>query len=86
MTDKKFIEGIRVFAPNAKAPEFVKAEIVITLNDLVKFCKENPDLLTEYNGQKQLKLSVKAGSKGYYAEVNNWQPKTQKQDAGDLPF
>ena len=34
------------------APEFVKATLIVSLNELVQFCKDNEKLLTEYKGQK----------------------------------
>lgn len=76
-------KGIRVFAPRDKAPEFVKGQIVIGLNELVKFCKDNPELLSEYKGEKQLKLNLLSGKDGLYTVVD-----TYKKDAvkDDLPF
>lgn len=80
MSDKKFIKGIRAFKPKV---DFIKAELVISLNELVQFCKENPDMLTEYNGVKQLKIQVKETKDGkVYVDLNNYQPK----EKSDLPF
>ena len=64
MTDKIYPKGIRVFGPHEKAPAFVKGSVIITLNELVKFCKENPQLLTEYNGEKQLRLQMQDARTG----------------------
>ncbi len=58
MSDVIFPEGIRTFPPHANAKPFVKGTIIITLNELIAFCKNNPSYLTEYNGNKQLKLSI----------------------------
>lgn len=85
MSETVFPKGIRVFDPHAKAPSFIKASIVITLNELVKFCKENPDLLTEYNGEKQIKLQLvekKAG--GLSMTVDTYKPKAAAPN--DPPF
>lgn len=80
MSDKKFIKGIRAFKPKV---DFIKAELVISLNELVQFCKENPDMLTEYNGVKQLKIQVKETKDGkVYVDWNNYQSK----EKSDLPF
>lgn len=91
--DKKLVQGIRVFNPHANAPAFVKASIVITLNDLVKFGKDNPELLTEYNGAKQLKLQMLESRDGkLYVAVDTYKPgaTTQSQQVPDpteqLPF
>lgn len=86
MADKVYPKGVMVFSPRANAPEFVKGSIVISLNELVKFCKENPVLLTEYKGEKQLKLQLKEGNKGLYAEVDTYQPGAKKEESSDLPF
>lgn len=81
MIDKKFIEGIRAFKPKK---DFIKAELVISLNELVKFCKDNPEFLTEYNGVKQLKIQVKESKDGkVYVAHNDWKPSEAKTD---LPF
>lgn len=88
-------EGIRTFAKSDKAPEFVLGTIVITLNDLVKFGKEHPELLTEYNGQKQLKLQClkRKDGKGITLTVDTFKPQQQAQqqvnnntNVDDLPF
>ncbi len=90
MTDKKanYPEGIRAFSPHEKAPEFVKGTIVITPNQLVTWLKANPGYLKDYKGEKQLRLSLKAGTKGLYLEVDTYEPQSKtftKQDT-DLPF
>lgn len=90
--EKIYPKGIMCFPKGDKAPEFVLGTVLITLNDLITFCKENPNLLTEYKGQKQLKLSLKNGNKGIYMEVDTFKPTSQnsaqqnsnKKD--DLPF
>lgn len=81
MADQKFIDGIKAFKPKA---DFIKAELVISLNQLVKFCKDNPELLSEYKGEKQLKVQVKESKSGtWYAALNEYKPKDKD---GDLPF
>ena len=87
MADKKYPQGVMVFGPRQGAPDFVKGSIVITLNELIQYCKDNPDLLTEYNGKKQLRLQLKDGNKGLYAEVDTYKPATgKKEDDTQLPF
>lgn len=86
MADKVYPKGVMVFSPRANAPEFVKGSIVISLNELVKFCNENPGLLTEYKGEKQLRLQLKEGNKGLYAEVDTYQPGAKKEEEEKLPF
>ena len=89
MADKNFPEGIRAFAPHEKAPEFVKASIVVTPNQLVTWLKANPSFLKDYKGEKQLRLVLKSGTKGLYLEVDTYEPKakTFTKDADEsLPF
>lgn len=85
MTDKIFPKGIRTFAPKQGAPDFVLGDVVITLNELVKFCKENEGLLSEYNGEKQLKLQITKSQKGTIVfAVNTYKKGSNNND--DLPF
>lgn len=79
MADKIYPKGIRVFAPRSGAPSFVKGSVVVNPNELVRWLKENSGLLTEYKGEKQLKLDLLEGKDGLYMAVN-----TFKKD--DLPF
>lgn len=84
MADKVFPKGVMAFAPHGSAPDFVKGAIVISLNELVKFCKENQHLLTDYKGEKQLKLQLLDGKKGLYLQVDTY--KKDKQQEESLPF
>lgn len=85
MAEQIFPKGVRVFDPHAKAPGFVKGSIVITLNELVQFCKDNPDYLSEYNGQKQLRLQITEKKQGgLMITVDTYKKETAAKD--DLPF
>ena len=53
-----FPVGIRTFERNAKAPEFILGTAVITIDELYDWCKEHPELITQYNGKDQLKLTI----------------------------
>jgi hypothetical protein len=77
-TEKIFCDGVRAFPPHEKAPSWVKGSIVITLNQLVKFCKEHPELLTEYNGEKQIKLQLQESKKGGLSLVVDTYKKEEK--------
>ena len=90
MADKTFPKGIRIFAPRDGAPDFVMGGMVITLNELVQFCKDNPNLLTEYKGEKQLKCQLLESKEGKpYAVVDEYKGKSSSsgsQSNDDLPF
>jgi len=85
MSDVKFVEGLRLFNKHEKAPDFVIGSMVISLNELVKFCKDNPDLLTDYKGVKQLKLQLQKSKQGNLIAVIDTYKKEDKKDES-LPF
>ena len=82
--EKVYPKGIRVFDKNPKQPDFVKGTMIITLNELLQFCKENEGLLSEYNGQKQLKCQILEGDKGIYMVVDTFSPDASKQNINKL--
>ena len=102
MADQILPKGLRFFNKKDSQPDFVIGACVITLNELVQFAKDNPALLSEYNGEKQLRLQVlKSAAGNLYAAVDTWkptgntqpaanntmnQPATQLPDTGGLPF
>lgn len=70
MSEIKFISGLRVYAPHAKAPEFVKGAIVIKTRELIEWLGEH------YEEEVRLDIKVsKAGS--WYASVNDYKPKQE---------
>ena len=80
--EQKFPKGIRAFKPRETAPDFVVTELVVNLKELGIFWRENDDLLTDYKGEDQLKLTVlksKDGTK-HNIQVNTFKPKS------DVPF
>ncbi len=91
MADRKYPEGIRVFSPRQGSPDFLRGSILITPNVLFKWLKENENLLTEYEGQKQINLDLLDGNKGLYVAVNTYKkdakPKDDiNNDSDSLPF
>jgi hypothetical protein len=75
MADNKLLEGIRLFKKKDSQPDFVLATGVITPNALVAFLKANPDLLSEYNGEKQVRIQVLKSKDGNpYVAVDTWKP------------
>lgn len=90
-------QGLRFFNKKATQPEFVIGALVITLDDLQAFCIDNPGLMTEYNGKKQLRCQVLKSKEGnLYASVDTWKPaestgslpetKPLPETSSDLPF
>ena len=72
----KFPKGVRVFAPRENAPSFVKGQLIIQPNELFQWLKENPDLLTDYQGNKQLKISIleRKDGGGWNTVVDTYKP------------
>ena len=98
MAEKVFAKGIRAFKKHDNAPEWVLGTQIISLNELFAWAKgEGKDYLTDYKGEKQLKLQVTKSKDGglifsvdtYKADVKA-EPKQEvaqepvKDD--DLPF
>ena len=82
MSDNKLPEGIRYFEKHANAPDFVIDSLVITIDDFLQFIADNPDVLTEYQGKKQLKLQRLRSKQGkIYLSVDTFQPQAQQQAA-----
>jgi len=89
MSEKIYPKGIRLFPKHEKQPDFVKGAVVISLNELVTFCKENPELLSEYKGEKQLKLQLLQGRNGLQMVVDTYKRKESNgvgEAKDDLPF
>lgn len=86
MAEEILPEGLRFFNKHEKAPDFVVGTLVVTMNDLYEFCKKHPELVTEYQGKKQLKLQVlKSGKGNLYAKVDTWKPDAQAAPSAGLP-
>jgi hypothetical protein len=100
MADQILPKGIRLFNKHQNAPEFVIGTMVITPNDLVAWLKEQPELMTEYNGAKQIRLQILKSKDGnLYCSVDTYkkdataaagttmaQAATELPGTGDLPF
>jgi len=50
--------GFNSFVRNPKAPDFVVGNVVINVRQFQEWVAEHPELLSEYKGEKQLKLNV----------------------------
>jgi len=85
MSESIYPKGIVTFAKNPKQPDFVLGSVIITIDDFIEWTKQNPNLLTEYNGKKQLRLQCltkKAG--GISFTVDTYKPKEEPKK--ETPF
>lgn len=78
MSDKKFIDGLIVKAPNDNAPEYVKAKLSIKRQELI-----------DWLGQQQgdwINADIKVSQGGkYYAQVDDWKPDSQRGQQPSRP-
>ncbi len=76
MEDKIWVDGLRVYKPDERAADFVKANIVINKAEMLAW-------LATQSGDK-IKVQMKESRAGnYYAEVNTYQ--RQEKPAEQLP-
>jgi hypothetical protein len=83
-----FADGMKAFKPHDRAPEFVKAELVID-------CQQFEDFMKANHVMGEIRITIKEGQKGpyyaalntYYAALNTWRPEPQQytQPQPDLP-
>ena len=86
MSDKQFVDGLYIYPPHEKAPDFVKAAIGINRKKLGNWLREHKE--------DNIRLDVKESKEGkWYAEVNTYkkEDKTEKpaKDGGfdeKIPF
>lgn len=80
-----FAKGIRVFAPKENAPSFIKGQIIITPKELMEWIKQNQNLLNDYKGEKQLKLTLMQSKdgQGLNIQVDTYKPKNEDPYAID---
>jgi len=101
MSETIYPKGIMTFARNEKAPEFVLGSCVITIQDFKDWVNSNQNLLTDYNGKKQIRLSILKGKDGRVNfTVDTFKPRSESisepkpqrepgdcnNDETDLPF
>lgn len=75
--ERVFPKGVMCFKPHQSAPAFVKGSVVITLNDLIEWCKgDGAQYLTEYNHKKQIRLQITENKNDgkYSIAVDTWKP------------
>jgi hypothetical protein len=79
--DIEFVDGLLVKAPHPKAPDFVKAQISIKVEDLGKW------LRAKYQAKEEwVNIDVKEAKSGkWYAAVSQFKPKKKDADE-DIPF
>ena len=87
----EFVDGLIVKAPNPKAPDYVKANISIKVEDLWKWLREKYKA-----GEEWVNIDVKEAKSGkWYAAVSTFKPKEKEAEKpkgrfddmrDDIPF
>ena len=87
MTDKEFVDGLRVYRPNDNAPAFVKADVVITRKELGNWLRGKDT--------DEIRIQLLESRKGvWYFAVNQYDRGEKPKDFGpdnddfdpDIPF
>ena len=93
MNEKKYADGVRFFERKDNQPDFVLGALVITPEKIQAWSVMNSDLLTEYQGNRQVKFQVKRSKDGkIYIELDTYKPGNRlpdtigPADSDNLPF
>ena len=74
MQDKIWVDGMRVYKPDERAPQFVKVNVVLHREDLMAWLATQTD--------DKIKVQVKEASAGhYYAEVDTYKKEAAQEPA-----
>jgi hypothetical protein len=77
----EFVDGLIVKPPHEKAPDFVKAQISIKVEDLGVWLRGKHKA-----GEQWVNIDVKVAKSGkWYASVSNFKPKEKAQESREVP-
>ena len=77
MADVEWMDGLRIYPPNEKAPDFVKGDIVINPEQAIRWLQTQR---TKSGGPVVLELKTKKSDGSLYATVKH---KPQRQSSAD---
>lgn len=84
MEQNNFTTGLRVFKPHENAPDFIKAQLVINVNEFLPYLEENAA------GDGTVRIDIKESRGGkWYAQKNTYKPQVetpQDNPMEDSPF
>ncbi len=83
MAEKRvFAKGVHAIKPHPNAPAFIKASVIITLQDLMSWWeKEGTKYLDDYNGKQQLKLQITEWEGKFSIAVDTYKKPSSSSDA-----
>lgn len=70
--EKVYADGIKMFSAREGAPEFVRGSLLIGIDVLLKWANDNPQYLSDYKGDRQIKMDLLDGKNGLYLVVNTY--------------
>lgn len=70
--EKIYPKGIRVFKPNAGAPEWVLGTLLLTPHELLAWIEQNKQYMSEYQGNPQLRCQLLKGKDVPYITVDTY--------------
>ena len=77
----EFVDGLIVKAPHERAPDFVKGQISIKVEDLGKWLREKYKA-----GEEWVNIDVKEAKSGkWYAAVSTYKPKEKEPEMKKAP-
>lgn len=83
MAEPIYIDGLNAFAPNEKAPEWVKASISIDPIRFAEFMRKNSQYV---NDKGYIRAELRVSSKGkYYIAVNTYGMEEPQQEVPPAP-
>lgn len=86
--DRIYPKGIRTFAKNEKAPEWVLGKLIITLSEFKEWVSgEGKQYLTKYQEKDQLTLQVTTGKDGrIQLSVDTFKPTKKNESEDEKPY
>lgn len=71
-TEAKFVDGLRVYAPRDNAPDFVIANLVVSVAELREWMSKRTE--------NEVRIDIKRAKSGkYYASENDYRTSGQRQ-------
>jgi hypothetical protein len=82
MAGNIFVNGLRVYKPSPKAPDFIIANLELEVATLTEFMNQNA------NGMGKLRAVIKKSKEGerYYASLDTYQPQQKQEPQADDPL
>ena len=83
MEDNKLAKGLYAFTPNENAPDWVKMDLSVNVDQFVEWLQSQ-----EKNDKGSVRITIAEGKSGkLYGKFNDYKPKESTEEStNDLPF